>query len=223
MLSGRVYALKTVRLFYKKQGRARYISHLDTMRAMTRMLRRANLPVWYTEGFNPHLYVTFAFPLSLGFQSDCEIADIRLTDDGFPTDGICETLNSTAPDGFYFFAASKPVKKLSDLSFASFCIEFEDGGNLAAPLEEFLKSDCITVEKKTKKGGVKTIDIAPDIESYSVEKNGGTTLYITLPAGPAKTLNPELLIDKFLLEQGCKPYINITRTALLDGDKNPLV
>lgn len=215
--------MKTVRLFYKKQGRARYISHLDTMRAVTRLLRRAKLPVWYTEGFNPHLYVTFAFPLSLGFQSEYEVADIRLTDDAFPTDGICEALNSTAPDGFYFFAAAAPVKKLPDLSFASFRIKFEDGGKLAAPLKKFLKSDCITVEKKTKKGGVKIIDIAPDIESYSVEKNGGTLLYITLPAGPAKTLNPELLINKFLSEQDCGPYTEITRTALLDGDKNPLV
>lgn len=215
--------MKTVRLFYKKIGRARYISHLDTVRAVTRLLRRAELPVWYTEGFNPHLYVTFAFPLSLGFQSEYEVADIRLTDDGFKTDNLPKTLNATAPEGFCFFKAAEPVKKLSDLSFASFCIEFEDGGNLAAPLQKFLKSDCITVEKKTKKGGVKMIDIAPDIESYSVEKNGGTSLYITLPAGPAKTLNPELLINKFLSEQGCEPYIKITRTALLDSNKNPLV
>lgn len=193
------------------------------MRAVTRMLRRANLPVWYTEGFNPHLYVTFAFPLSLGFGSDYEIADIRLTDDGFNTDNLHKTLNATAPEGFFFFKAASPVKKLSDLSFASFLIEFEDGGKLAAPLLSFLNSDDITVEKKTKKGGVKTIDIAPDIESFSVEGSGGTVLCITLPAGPIKTLNPELIINKFLSEQGDKPYIKITRTALLDGDKNLLV
>ena len=85
--------MKTVRLFYKKSGRAKYVSHLDTMRAMTRLLRRAQLPAWYTEGFNPHLYITFAMPLSLGFSSDYELADIRLTDDGYPLDKICSQLN----------------------------------------------------------------------------------------------------------------------------------
>ena len=70
----------------------RFISHLDMTRFMARVIRRAELPVWYTEGFNPHLYMTFALPLSLGFESEYEVVDIRLLDDGYPIDTLCDKL-----------------------------------------------------------------------------------------------------------------------------------
>ena len=214
--------MKNVRLFYKKSGRARFISHLDTMRFMSRLLRRAGLPVWYTEGFNPHLYITFAMPLSLGFESEYEIADIRLTDDSFPLDGICETLNANGTDGFYFFAAKEPVKKLSCLCFAKFMAEFDDGGTLAERLEKFLSSGSIPVEKKTKKGDIKTINAADDIKAFSVEKSDCTRLEITLPAGSSGSVNPELIIKKFLTETGENRYVKITRQSLLCDDLSVL-
>ena len=83
ILTERVFALKSVRLFYTKHGRMRFISHLDMTRFMARVIRRAELPVWYTEGFNPHLYMTFALPLSLGFESEYEAVDIRLLQDDY--------------------------------------------------------------------------------------------------------------------------------------------
>ena len=52
--------MRTVRVFYKKLGRLKFISHLDMNRFMLRALRLSGLPVWYTEGFNPHPYATFA-------------------------------------------------------------------------------------------------------------------------------------------------------------------
>ena len=72
----------TVRIFFSKSGRARYISHLDLNRTMTRAVRRAGLPIWYTEGFSRHPYLTFAAPLSLGFEGERETMDLRLA--GFP-------------------------------------------------------------------------------------------------------------------------------------------
>ena len=68
----------TIRLVFSKTGKARYISHLDLNRAMIRAVRRARLPVWYTEGFNRHPYVTFAAPLSLGYEGMHETMDLRL-------------------------------------------------------------------------------------------------------------------------------------------------
>lgn len=61
--------MTTVRIFYKKLDVAKYISHLDMQRCMQRAVKRAKLPVWYTEGFNPHPYITFALPISLGIES----------------------------------------------------------------------------------------------------------------------------------------------------------
>ena len=74
-----VFALrKDVRVWFSKTGTARYISHLDLNRCMSRAFHKAKLPLWYTEGFNPHVFLTFAAPLSLGFEGRHESMDIRL-------------------------------------------------------------------------------------------------------------------------------------------------
>ena len=49
--------MREVRLRFSKTGRLKYISHLDINRAMSRALKRAGIPLWYTEGFNPHPYM----------------------------------------------------------------------------------------------------------------------------------------------------------------------
>ena len=206
--------MKNVRLFYKKTGSARFVSHLDTMRFMTRLLRRAGIPVWYTEGFNPHLYITFALPLSLGMTSEYEIADIRLNDDNYPLDLLCEKLNENSTDDYRFFHAKEPFKKLSDLSFATFLVEFDDGGEYAQKLKTFLSGNEINIEKKTKKGDIKTMNISEDIKNVTVRNDGNTKLTITLPAGNNKNINPDLIIKKFLSDSEC--YVTVCRTALLD-------
>ena len=71
-----------LRLRFRKTGRAVYISHLDLMHTMQRAFSRAGYELKYSEGFNPHLYITFALPLSLGMESDYEVLDTRVTDDG---------------------------------------------------------------------------------------------------------------------------------------------
>ena len=73
---------RDLRLFYTKTGSAKYISHLDVMRAFQRAFRRSKIPVWYTEGFHPHLYLTFALPLSLGGPLLLGILMIVLTGKG---------------------------------------------------------------------------------------------------------------------------------------------
>ena len=51
--------MQCVRIWFRKTGRVKYVSHLDIMRCMTRAVRRAQIPLWYTEGFNPHPYLNF--------------------------------------------------------------------------------------------------------------------------------------------------------------------
>ena len=69
------------RAVFRKYDRAKFISHLDLYRCMQRAFKRSSLSVWYTEGFNPHLYLMFPLPLSLGYESDCEIIDFSLTEE----------------------------------------------------------------------------------------------------------------------------------------------
>ncbi len=71
--------VQKVRLKFAKKGEARFISHLDLMVAFNRALRRAKIPLAYSQGFNPHPSMSFGPPLAIGFESDTELADIELT------------------------------------------------------------------------------------------------------------------------------------------------
>ncbi len=218
----RVFALKNVRLFYKKGGRMRFISHLDMTRFMARTIRRAELPVWYTEGFNPHLYMTFALPLSLGFESDYDVLDIRILDDDYDISLLPEKLNAVCPPYIKFVSAAEPVKKAGDVAAAKFNISFDDMGELKPALKEFFSRDSIIVLKKTKKGGEKEIEVADKIKSFYIDDdNGNTLLKITLPAGSVENLNPELFLNKFFEESGKYYCYKVNRTSILDTDGKP--
>ena len=67
----------TVRIRFEKTGEAAYISLLDLQRVFHRILKRSGLPVYYTQGFNPHIYLSFACPLSLGQESLCECCEVK--------------------------------------------------------------------------------------------------------------------------------------------------
>jgi len=211
--------LKNVRLFYKQGGRMRFISHLDMTRFMSRLIRRANIPVWYTEGFNPHLYMTFALPLSLGFESDYNVLDIRVLDDDYDISVLPEKLNAVCPPYITFFDVAEPQKKAGDVAAAEFNITFDDNGVIAKDINDFLGRDSIVVLKKTKKGGEKEIEVADKIKAFSLENNDGNTkLKITLPAGSVENLNPELFLNKFFEESGKYYCYVVNRTAILDSN-----
>ena len=75
---GRVFALRNVRIFYEKKGRMKFVSHLDMNRFMSRLIAKAKIPVWFTEGFNQHAYMNFAVPLSLGYVGLYEVVDVKI-------------------------------------------------------------------------------------------------------------------------------------------------
>ena len=89
--------MRDVRLVFSKLGLLRFVSHLDLNRAVLRCIRRTDIPIWYTEGFNPHPYVTFALPLPLGAESVNDVMDIRVVGD-FKNREIMEKLNAVLPE-----------------------------------------------------------------------------------------------------------------------------
>ena len=195
----------------------RFISHLDMTRFMSRLIRRAEIPVWYTEGFNPHLYMTFALPLSLGFESDYEVVDIRVLDDEYDISSLPAKLNAVCPPYIQFFKATEPVKKAGDVAAAAFDILFDDGGEAANELNAFLNRGSIVVLKKTKKGGEKEIEVGDKIKSFEIDRaDGNTVLKIVLPAGSTENLNPELYLNKFFEESGKYYCYKVNRTAIFD-------
>ena len=69
-----------LRFKFIKRGSLQYISHLDLVRTMHKVIVRAKLPLWYTEGFNPKPKMIFAAPLSIGTESECEFMDLRMNE-----------------------------------------------------------------------------------------------------------------------------------------------
>lgn len=205
--------MKNIRIFYSKLSRAKYISHLDITRCMQRALKRAEIPAWYTEGFNPHIYITFALPLSLGYESDFETMDLRLSAD-MPYSEVMDRLNKALPPDIHVNAVKDQVNKPDKITTALYEIIVSDeektGEQLLLMFNEFMKSDKIEVEKRSKKG-IKTIDIKPDCDIISINPNGNAIqIEMKASTGLTRNINPSLLTDEFI-----KKYITTATAAIL--------
>ncbi len=202
--------MKNVRVFYNKTGDIKYISHLDMNRVFTRLLRRSGLPIWYTVGFNPHPKMNFALPLSLGFESESEIIDIRIEPDDFPCDEVAKQLSAVMPKGLTVKYAADPVMKVTEIAYARFLIE-TDG---LPDLTDFFAQQTIITDKRTK-SGTKPTDIRPMIKDYEIN---GNNLVLILSAG-AINLNPTLVLSTAAQYVGAEINpIKITRTNVFDSN-----
>ena len=120
--------MREVRLRFSKTGRLKYISHLDINRAMSRALKRAGIPLWYTEGFNPHPYMSFSLPLSLGVESLCESVDLRITGE-ITNKEIKDRLNSVLPEDLKIVDVYDDFRDNSEIVYSDYVYKFEFADN----------------------------------------------------------------------------------------------
>lgn len=187
-----------VRMFYSKTGMAKYISHLDMVRCFSRAMKRADVPIWFTEGFNPHAFLTFAMPLSLGTESYCETVDFRLTED-VSLKELADRINNTLPPDIRATEIAEPKYSAHDIKYAEYKITFnEPSADFLKTANEKLSSDEIIVEKKGKKGRhkiTKEVNIKEHIKSFELCEDGkNVVLHIFLSAGTSFNINPSLVI-----------------------------
>lgn len=216
--------MREVRLRFSKTGRLKYISHLDINRAMSRALKRAQIPLWYTEGFNPHPYMSFSLPLSLGVESLCESVDLRIIGD-ITNDEIKNRLNNVLPQDIKIVDVYDDFRDNSEIVYSDYVYKFEFKDNEAAfeKIKNVLSSDEITALKKGKQGRkrvIKETNIKSFIDKYSISiRNDVIVLNIRLLAGPEKNLNPSLLFDTIirLIDMDFE-WKSIARISLLDKD-----
>lgn len=216
--------MREVRLRFSKTGRLKYISHLDINRAMSRALKRAQIPLWYTEGFNPHPYMSFSLPLSLGVESLCESVDLRIIGD-ITNDEIKNRLNNVLPTDIKIVDVYDDFRDNSEIVYSDYVYKFEFKDNEAAfeKIKNVLSSDEIIALKKGKQGRkrvMKETNIKSFIDKYSISiRNDVIVLNIRLLAGPEKNLNPSLLFDTIirLIDMDFE-WKSIARISLLDKD-----
>lgn len=219
--------MRAVRLNFSKTGRAIYISHLDINRMMTRAVRRAKLPMWYTEGFNPHPYLTFALPLSLGQSSDCEYMDIRIEGD-ITDEEILNRLNAVLPEGVKFLSVSAPVYDAKEIEKALYFVKLvfkdaETSKGFAERAQTLAEGEELLAEKRGKKGHRKVmkqinlIDFIYDMK-FSTADNI-VNLQCVLAAGNTNNLNPTLLVETLEKEIGIEHEMEyIVRRKLITKD-----
>lgn len=215
--------MKSVRIWFEKSGLAVYISHLDMNRCMTRAVRRAEIPLWYTEGFNPHPYMTFLMPLPLGQVGKREPLDIRIEQD-MTFDEIKNRLNSVMPDGIKIVDVKEPFCKANEIAAAEYEIltEFLSDGEaegFAAGAQSIIDSGVLNAEKRSKRG-IKTVNLCEMIRSFECRAKGNKVeTRAVLAAGNTVNLNAELMMNALFAEFAAEPEKNsIRRTKLLRSD-----
>ena len=206
--------MRNIRIFFSKRDRAKYISHLDMTRLFQRAVRRTGITMWYTEGFHPHLYMTFALPLSLGIESDCESVDMRLIDE-ISLEGVKERLNAALPQGVAVCDVCEPVMKANVIASSEYTVKLFGLSKKKAEMEEFLaKSEILMIKKG--KAGEKTVNVKPWIYDYTVsESSKDLELSLRLASGNTNTLNPQMLLNVFAEQYNAKvDGAFILRTAI---------
>lgn len=190
--------MNTVRIKFKKTGLSIFFSHLDLQKVMQRALKMSGLPVWYSKGFNPHIYMTFTLPLSLGHESLCESFDFRLEEE-MSEEQILKAMEGTLPDGIILTAAGAPDYDAGQIKYALYKITiYGDKAVLADCMKDYSESEEIIVTKTSKKKS-KDINIKSEIRDLKVVDEGQDSLTFTalFPAGTTYNLNPSLLLEYF--------------------------
>ena len=202
----------TLRIKFIKVGNLQYVSHLDLVRTMHKVIVRSKLPLWYTEGFNPKPKMVFAAPLSTGTESIAEYMDLRLCERIDPKEAV-RRLNLNLTKDMRVLDAYYPERKLTELSWLLYTIKIKTNGDVCKNAElasSLLSSEKIEIMKKTKSGEALT-DIRPLIKSASAVCDGDMIrISCILSAEQSKFLSPEYIVKALREKCGILSSQNLT-------------
>lgn len=193
------------RFKFEKFGTIKFIGHLDVVIVFQRALKRADIPIAYSNGFNPHQLISFALPLSLGYTSIGEYGDFQLQTEENPEE-LKEKINNALPEGLIITELIKlkeGVKNtMASVCAASYDIYFDETispEDIKNNLSSFINQNEILVMKKTKKN-FKETDIKSDIlGAEDISADGKGVLKVLVNAGSVKNLKPESVAEGFCI------------------------
>ncbi|MDO8753219.1 MAG: TIGR03936 family radical SAM-associated protein [Anaerolineales bacterium] len=203
------------RITFTKQGALRYTGHLDLHRLWERAMRRADLPLSYSQGFHPQPKISLAAALPLGFSSLGEVLDVRFNEE-ISTEEIATRLKDNLPvdiqvtkvEGVDERAPALQTQVLS-AAYDVHLTEPVDGSDLTRKIGALMMSKSLPRERRGK-----SYDLRPLIELLSVvtEENGGICLRLTLSARDGATGRPEEVLNALDIEP---EYTRVERTRLI--------
>ena len=159
-----------LRITFARDATLKYIGHLDMARTWQRILRRADLPLAYSEGFNPQPKITFAAALPVGCTSEHEVMDIVLSP-ACDMNEVCERLQRALPPGIALLSIGEvdlhaPALQ-TQLTAAEFAIVVEDGSidDLADRVQTFLGATEVMRDRRGK-----IYNLRPLVQAISIER-----------------------------------------------------
>jgi radical SAM-linked protein len=207
------------RLRYSKEQNFRFFSHLELMKTIERSLRRAGIPVAYSEGFHPHPRLSFGPALAVGLSSIDEYFDLVLEKE-CPPDTIMAGLNRALPRGLKITAVRHCLNHVKPLNAiinrATYVIELQTApglpGRINEELQEALARDELLIVR-TNKNGAKTVNIRPWIHNFQPEQISDTKLQLLVSGeiGSGGNLRPEDFLE--LITHSVEA-LNIVRVGL---------
>ena len=214
-----------LRLVFRKEGRAVYISHLDLLRTFQRVFLREGLVLKHSQGFHPHPIVSFAMPLSVGQSSQCEILDFELTQE-HDGSGLAERFNDFMPEGIRAVDCFVPKKPVRDLTTLHCEVKFlyDNGVPVGArdALAQLFAGESLVISKRTKRKEMAEVDIRPMIQQVSITEEDGLLRIDAYVLAQNPGLNPALLETAVVryLPQYKPDFVTVHRIAMLDAQGN---
>lgn len=182
----------TLRFKFKKYGTVVYLGHLDVMRFFQKAIRRSGIDAQYTEGYSPHLKLSFAQPLSVGVETDGDYFDLVMN--SLPDmNTIKDEMNKQCVEGFEIVSVTllndDADNAMSSVKAAEYLYTFKED------LDEKVINDFFSKESYefefTIKNKTKVRDVMPDIYSYSFE---GKEMRVSVNASSSGNLNANVII-----------------------------
>jgi len=208
-----------VRITFAKTEAMRFTSHLDLQRTWERTLRRAGLPLAYSQGFTPRPRIQLAAALPLGFTSQGEVMDIWL-EETLPLPSIEAALQTALPPGLRLLDIQETALNLPPLQTQLHSSEYlltlaEPDANLEARLAPLLAADTLPRERRGK-----PYDLRPlieDLRLLSSNESGQPRLHLRLTAREGSTGRPEAVLESLGINpettQICRMRLNMENSC----------
>jgi len=209
LLSGEEVSALKARIKFRKYGVMKFIGHLDIIRYFQKVMRRADIPIAFTQGFSPHMIMSFAQPLGVGVTSDAEYFDIELTEP-ISSKRAIEQMNNANVDGievvsFVEIPDDKKSSGMTIVAAAEYAVSILESNKTSditkdisnewrEKIAAFMAQTEIRIMKQTKRSE-KEVDIKPMIFDMEVCDN---RVCMFLATGSEQNLKPDLVMKAFL-------------------------
>ncbi|MBU0952700.1 MAG: TIGR03960 family B12-binding radical SAM protein [Elusimicrobia bacterium] len=186
------------RLRFGRKNKLKYLSHLEQIELVRKVIRRSELPVNYSEGFHPQMNMSFGPAITVGYESSSEFVDIELRQ-SIEIKSLAEKIMRQLPEDFMLIEIKQMLVSQGSIDSIVNLIEYEirgipeigDTTKINNLIQENMAKSCINIDI-LKKGKTITLDARPLIYKFELNNNA---LRLFLRAGPKKNIKPEKIME----------------------------